>query len=227
MRLNAYLARAGVSSRRGADKLITDGRVRVNDKIGQLNDDVTEADIVELDGQPIEAQKLRYILLYKPAGTVTTLADPEGRPTVTNLIKIPERIVPVGRLDYDSTGALLLTNDGELANRLMHPSFEIDKIYEVSVTGHITQQILNKLRIGIDLDDGKTAPAKVKKISEVKIELTIHEGKKRQVKRMIKAVGLKFVALHRSGYGPLNLNDLEAGQWRELTPKEISQLKML
>lgn len=225
MRLNAYLARAGVSSRRGADKLITDRRVKVNNKIGQLNDEVSTKDRVELDGNPVLAQQLRYILLHKPAGVVTTLNDPEGRPTVADLIKIPERVVPVGRLDHDTTGALLLTNDGELAHSLMHPSFVVDKVYKITVEGDITQLILNKLSNGVSLADGQTAPAKARQLSESGIELTIHEGRKRQVKRMMVAVGLKFINLERTNYGPLSLNDLRLGAWRELTADEINQLK--
>ena len=128
MRLNAFLARVGVASRRGADELIKAGQVKVNGRVGQLNDEVSKTDKVELNGQLLKLRKSRYILLYKPAGYITTLKDPRGRPKVTDLVKIPERVVPVGRLDFDTTGALLLTNDGELAHKLMHPSFEVDKL---------------------------------------------------------------------------------------------------
>jgi 23S rRNA pseudouridine2605 synthase len=190
MRLNSFLARAGVASRRGADKLIKAGRVSVNGRQGQLNDEVTDSDDVKLNGRRISLQKSRYILLYKPAGYITTLKDTENRVKVTDLVKIPERVVTVGRLDFNTTGALLLTNDGELANRLMHPSFEKDKVYEAQVEGNITQEILNMLSIGINLDDGKTAPAKARKLADNKIELTIHEGRKHQVKRMLAAAGL-------------------------------------
>jgi len=226
MRLNAFLARAGVASRRGADRLIKAGRVSVNGKLGQLNDDVSEKDNISVNGRRIGAQQLRYILLYKPAGYVTTLKDPENRVKVTDLIKIPERVVPVGRLDFNTTGALLLTNDGELTNKLMHPSFEVNKVYEAQVQGTITDEILNKLSIGVKLEDGKTAPAKTTKLSDSKIELIIHEGRNHQVKRMLTAVGLETKKLHRSKYGPLNLDGLRPGRWRDLTEEEIKNLKI-
>ena len=225
LRLNAFLARAGVASRRGADELIKAGRVKVNGKTGQLNDEVSDSDKVELDGKPLQSQTLRYILIYKPDRTVTTLKDTENRPTIVDLVDVSERVVPVGRLDFDTTGVLLLTNDGELAHKLMHPSFEVDKVYEAEVQGRITPEILNMLSIGIELEDGKTAPAKANKLSDNKIELTIHEGRNHQVKRMLDAVGLPVRRLHRSKYGPLDLADLKPGQWRDLTPDEIAQLK--
>ncbi|MGA3150359.1 MAG: pseudouridine synthase [Candidatus Saccharimonadales bacterium] len=225
MRLNAYLARAGVSSRRGADKLIQAERVKVNGKPGQLNDEVSENDLIELDGRKIQSQRLRYILLNKPDRTITTLSDPQDRPKVTDLIDIPERVVPVGRLDFDTTGVLLLTNDGELAHKLMHPSFEVDKTYEAKVQGTITSKILNTLSNGVELEDGKTAPAKTRKLSENKIELTIHEGRNHQVKRMLEAVGLDTRRLHRSRYGKLGVESLKPGQWRDLTLAEINGLK--
>jgi 23S rRNA pseudouridine2605 synthase len=224
MRLNAFLARAGVASRRGADRLIKAGRVSVNGKMGQLNDDVSDSDDIKLNGRRVSSQKLRYILLYKPAGYVTTLKDPENRVKVTDLVKIPERVVPVGRLDFNTTGALLLTNDGELTNKLMHPSFEVDKVYEAEIEGAITTEILNKLSIGVNLEDGKTTPAKVRKLADNKIELIIHEGRNRQVRRMLEAVGLPVKKLHRSKYGPLSLDGLKPGRWRDLTQVEISSL---
>lgn len=225
MRLNAFLARAGVASRRKADELIKAGRVRVNGHAGQLNSVISINDIVELDGKKVEIQQLRYILLYKPAGYVTTLKDEKSRRKVIDLVKIDERVVPVGRLDYDTTGVLLLTNDGELAHKLMHPSFEINKIYEAGVEGTITAEILNKLSNGVELEDGKTAPAKARKLSDNRIELIIHEGRNHQVKRMLAAVGLPVAKLHRSGYGPLTLAGLKPGQWRNLTDQEVKQLK--
>jgi len=225
MRLNAFLARAGVASRRGADRLIKAGRISVNGRLGQLNDDVSDADDVKVNGRRVSSQRLRYILLYKPAGYITTLKDPENRVKVTDLIKIDERVVPVGRLDFNTTGALLLTNDGELANRLMHPSREVDKVYEAEVEGTITDEILNRLSIGVKLEDGKTAPAKAKKLAENKVELTIHEGRQHQVKRMLSAVGLDVKKLHRSKYGPLGLDGLKPGRWRELSASELKLLK--
>ena len=222
MRLNAFLARAGVASRRGADRLIKAGRVSVNGRLGQLNDDVSDTDDVKLNGRRVSSQSLRYVLLYKPAGYVTTLKDPENRVKVTDLVKINERVVPVGRLDFNTTGALLLTNDGELINKLMHPSFKVDKAYEAEVEGAITDQILNKLSNGVNLEDGKTAPAKARKLDDNKIELIIHEGRNHQVKRMLAAVGLDTKKLHRSQYGSLNLEGLKRGRWRDLTPEEVS-----
>jgi 23S rRNA pseudouridine2605 synthase len=227
MRLNVFLAKAGVASRRGADELIKSGRVSVNGRLGKLNDDVSEADDVQVNRQQIKLRKSRYILLYKPAGYVTTLKDEKGRRKVTDLVQISERVVPAGRLDYDTTGALLLTNDGELANRLMHPSFEADKVYEAEVTGKLTDEILNMLSIGVELEDGRTAPATARKLAEDKIELTIHEGRKHQVKRMLSTVGLPVKKLHRSNYAGLSLNGLKPGQWRDLSEKEIQKLRNL
>jgi len=225
MRLNAFLAKAGVASRRGADELIKSGRVKVNGLSAQLNDEVSEVDKVEFNGRLVILQQNRYIILYKPTGTLTTLKDPHGRRKVTDLIDVPERVVPVGRLDYDTTGLLVLTNDGELAHKLMHPSFEIDKIYEAEVTGNISQKVLNMLSNGVQLDDGPTAPTKAQKLTKNRVELTIHEGRNHQVKRMLDAVNLPVKSLHRSKYGNLTLQGLKAGQWRDLTDDEIAQLK--
>lgn len=225
MRLNAYLARAGVASRRGADGLIEAGKVRVNGRAGELNDRVTDDDVVEVEGKRVKSQKLRYILLYKPERTVTTLSDPEGRPTILEDVKVPERVVPVGRLDFDTTGALVLTNDGAWAHRLMHPSFELDKVYEATVDGVATDKILNLLSSGVELDGRKTSPAKVRKLPGDKIELTLHEGRHHQVKRMLEAVGLPVKKLHRSKYGPLTLDGLRPGRWRELSSKEVESLQ--
>jgi 23S rRNA pseudouridine2605 synthase len=225
MRLNVFIASAGLASRRGADQIIKAGRVTVNGLPGQLNSAVSQTDIVKLDGKLVEPAPPRYILLNKPPGYITTLKDEKGRRKVTDLINISERVVPVGRLDYDTTGALLMTNDGELANKLMHPSFEFDKVYEAQVSGAITPEILNKLSNGVELDDGVTAPARAKKLAENKVELTIHEGRNHQVKRMLAAVDLKLKKLHRSQYGTLGLEGLRPGQWRELTKTELGQLK--
>ena len=194
MRLNAFLARAGVASRRGADELIKAGRVRVNGEPGQLNTSVEETDRVELDGRPIAAQQLAYVLLHKPAATVTTARDPGGRPTVVDLVPREPRVVPVGRLDADTTGALLLTNDGPLAHRLAHPRYGVEKVYEAEVEGEPDDAALERLRTGIDLDDGRTAPARVRRLGPNRIELVLHEGRNRQVRRMLDAVGHPVVA---------------------------------
>ena len=225
MRLNAWLARAGVASRRRADELIKAGRVTVNGLPGQLNTFVSSHDRVELDGQPLAKQRLAHVLLHKPAGVVTTAHDPQGRPTVVGLVDHPARVVPVGRLDADTTGVLVLTNDGELAHRLAHPRYEIDKVYAADVEGEPSDEALAALERGIELDDGPTAPATARRLAPSRVELTIHEGRTHQVKRMLAAVGHPVTRLHRSRYGPLDVRDLEPGAWRELTADEVAALR--
>ena len=225
MRLNAYLARAGVASRRGADELIKAGRVTVNGEPGQLNTFVQSRDRVELDGERVELQPLTYVLLHKPAGAVTTARDPHGRRTVVELVDHPARVVPVGRLDADTTGALLLSNDGELAHRLAHPRYEVEKVYEAEVEGDPSDEALEQLRNGIELDEGPTSPAQARRLGPGRVELSIHEGRKHQVKRMLAAVGHPVTRLHRSRYAGLTLEGLEPGQWRELEPSEVERLR--
>lgn len=227
MRLNAYLSQAGIASRRKADDLIKSRRVSVNGQPGQLNTEVSSSDRVLLDGKQVKPQAYRYILINKPQRTVSTLKDPHGRPKIVDLLNISERVVPVGRLDWDTTGALLLTNDGELANRLMHPSFEVHKVYEAEVKGEINRQKLDKLRSGVTLEDGLTAPATAEKISPSRVRLVIHEGRKHQVKRMLATIGLEVISLHRPRYAGLSVENLEPGQWRNLTKQEIKLLKMV
>ncbi len=228
MRLNAYLARAGVASRRKADELIKAGRVTVNGEPGQLNTFVSPRDRVELDGRPLEKQRLAYLLLHKPAGVVTTASDPQGRPTVVELVADHEtRVVPVGRLDADTTGALLLTNDGELAHRLAHPRYEVEKVYEAEVEGDPSDKTLHRLERGFELDDGRTAPARAKRLAPSRVELALHEGRKHQVKRMLEAVGHPVTRLHRSRYAGLSLEGVEPGEWRELEPGEVARLQSL
>ena len=228
MRLNAYLARAGIASRRGSDDLIKEGRVKVNDEPGQLNTYVHAGDRVEVDGEPVAPQQLTYVLLNKPAGTVTTASDPQGRPTVVQLVDdVPERIVPVGRLDADTTGALLLTNDGALAHRLAHPRYGVEKVYEADVDGQPSAEAIRRLEAGIELDDGVTAPAQARLLQPSRIELTLHEGRKHQVKRMCEAVGHPVRRLHRARYAGLTVEGLEPGQWRELEPSEVKRLRTL
>src|SRR5262252_10163403 len=166
MRLNAFLARAGVASRRRADELIKAGRVTVNGESGQLNTVVGARDRVEVDGQEVERQRLRYVLLHKPAGVVTTARDPHGRPTVVEFVPGEPRVVPVGRLDADTTGALLLTNDGELAHRLAHPRYGVEKTYVAEVEGEASDDALERLRDGIELEDGATAPARARRLTQ-------------------------------------------------------------
>lgn len=225
MRLNAYLARAGIASRRGADELIKAGRVAVNGEPGQLNTFVAATDVVEVDGRRVEKERLAYVLLHKPAGVVTTARDPQGRPTVVSLVAHEARVVPVGRLDADTTGALLLTNDGPLAHRLAHPRYGVEKVYVAVVEGKPAPAALRALREGVELDDGVTAPARARVLPGGAVELVLHEGRKHQVKRMLEAVGHPVRRLYRSGYAGLTLEGLAPGQWRELTASEVEQLR--
>jgi 23S rRNA pseudouridine2605 synthase len=225
MRLNAFLARAGVASRRKADELIKAGRVTVNGEPGQLNTVVGAHDRVEVDGEEVARQRLTYVLLHKPAGVVTTARDPQGRPTVVELVPHEPRVVPVGRLDADTTGALLLTNDGPLAHRLAHPRYGVEKTYVADVEGDPDETSLAALRDGIELDDGPTAPARARRLARGRLELVLHEGRKHQVKRMLAAVGHPVRSLHRSAYAGLTLESLEPGDYRELTAREVEQLR--
>jgi 23S rRNA pseudouridine2605 synthase len=227
VRLNAFLARSGVASRRRADELIKAGRVTVNGAPGQLNSVVGARDRVEVDGKRIRPQPLAYVLLNKPAGVVTTVRDPHGRRTVVDLVRSPARVVPVGRLDSDTTGALLLTNDGELAHRLAHPRYGVEKVYIAEVEGDPSEEALRQLRDGVQLDDGRTAPAKVRRLAPGRVELTLHEGRKHQVKRMLAAVGHPAAGLHRSRYAGLTVGELEQGRWRELEREEVARLRDL
>jgi 23S rRNA pseudouridine2605 synthase len=225
VRLNAYLARAGVASRRGAGELIKAGRVTVNGEPGELNTFVQSRDRVRVDGELVALQRLVHYLLHKPAGVVTTARDPQGRPTVVELVPQDPRVVPVGRLDADTTGALLLTNDGPLAHRLAHPRYGVDKTYVATVEGEPADAALRALADGVDLDDGRTAPARVRRLAPNEIELVIHEGRNRQVRRMLDAVGHPVTRLHRTAYAELRLDDLEAGAYRELTASEVERLR--
>jgi 23S rRNA pseudouridine2605 synthase len=224
VRLNAFLARAGVASRRKADELIKAGRVLVNGEPGQLNTFVAARDQVEVDGRVVGLQPLTYVLLHKPAGVMTTASDPQGRPTVVGLVGHEVRVVPVGRLDADTTGALLLTNDGELAHRLAHPRYEVEKVYEAEVEGDPSDEALRRLAEGVELEDGLTAPARVRRLGPSLVELSIHEGRNRQVRRMLEAVGHPVRRLHRSRYAGLTLTELEPGEWRELQASELDTL---
>ena len=231
MRLNAFLARAGVASRRGADELIAAGRVLVDGEAGRFDTVVGSRAVVEVDGRRVRAQELAYVLLHKPAGVVTTARDPHGRPTVVGLVPDDPRVVPVGRLDADTTGALLLTNDGKLAHRLAHPRYGVEKVYEVGVEGVPDGAALETLRSGVELEDGRTAPTAARLLRRraggALLELTLHEGRKHQVKRMCETVGHPVRRLHRSRYAGLDLGGLAPGESRPLTPDEIAELRRL
>jgi len=225
VRLNAYLARAGVASRRKADELIKAGRVRVNGEVGQLNTFVAARDRVEVDGQPVAKQTLAYVLLNKPPGVVTTASDPQGRPTVVGLVEHESRVVPVGRLDVDTTGALLLTNDGPLAHRLAHPRYGVEKVYEVETWKEPNDEALRALADGVELEDGITSPARVRRLGAARFELVLHEGRNRQVRRMCEAIGHPVQRLVRVRIGPIADRKLKPGQWRALTQAEVQALQ--
>jgi 23S rRNA pseudouridine2605 synthase len=227
MRLNQYLARAGVASRRGADELIRAGRVTVNGARGELHTAVSGTDTVAVDGRRVMAQALAHVLLHKPAGVVTTARDPRGRATVVSLVPAEPRIVPVGRLDADTTGALLLTNDGQLAHRLAHPRYGVEKTYVADVDGRPTNAVVRRLQEGVELDDGPTAPARVRLLGPSRLELMLHEGRNRQVRRMCEAVGHPVKRLRRTAYAGLDVRGLRPGESRLLTRAEVNALRRL
>jgi 23S rRNA pseudouridine2605 synthase len=227
MRLNQFLARAGVASRRGADELIRAGRVTVNGRPAELHTAVEGADVVEVDGRRVSAQQLAHLLLHKPPGVVTTARDPQGRATVVSLVPPEPRVVPVGRLDVETTGALLLTNDGQLAHRLAHPRYGVEKTYVADVEGRPTAAVVRRLARGVELEEGRTAPARVRLLGPSRIELVLHEGRNRQVRRMCEAVGHPIRHLHRSAYAGLGLRGLEPAASRPLTRQEVAALRRL
>ena len=235
MRLQKYLAQSGVASRRASEKLIAEGHVTVNgQKITEMGVQVEETDQVAVDGKLVHLEEEKHYLLYnKPIGEVTTVSDPEGRPTVLDKFReYPVRLVPAGRLDFDSEGLLLLTNDGDVIQRVLHPSHEVDKTYLARVTGQLSEEEIHRLRAGVVLDDGfRTSPARV---NVIRVEtfasavlITIHEGHNRQVRRMMEAVGHKVLLLRRVKFGPIDLRGLARGEWRDLTDAEVRALKAL
>jgi 23S rRNA pseudouridine2605 synthase len=229
VRLAKFLAHAGVASRRAAERLIADGRVTVDGVV--VSDparDVDGSQRVAFDGRPVRAEPHAVYALNKPAGVVSTAHDPQGRPTVVGLVPSPQRLYPVGRLDADTTGLILLTNDGELAHRLTHPSFEVPRTYRAHVRHPpVKEPALRALREGVELEDGLTAPARVRRLAADRLELTIHEGRKRQVRRMCEAVGHPVRSLERVAFGPLRLAGLEPGEHRRLSPAEVERLRSL
>ena len=227
MRLNAFLARAGVASRRRADELIKAGRVRVNGAPGRAEHRRRRARRRGAGRPPRGRQPLAYVLLHKPAGVVTTARDPEGRPTVLDLVEHGVRVVPVGRLDAATTGALLLTNDGPLAHRLAHPRYGVEKVYVADVEGVPSDETLERLAAGVELEDGRTAPARIRRLAPSRLELVLHEGRNRQVRRICEAVGHPVRRLHRSHYAGLDIGDLKPGASRELTRAEVDALREL
>lgn len=234
-RLQKVIAQAGIASRRKAEKLITDGRVTVNGKVvTELGTKVNEKDKVEVNGVPIERESVHTYLLYKPRGVVSTTSDDKDRKTVTDFFEdLPYRLYPIGRLDYDTSGLLLMTNDGDLANKLMHPRHEVPKVYVAKIKGTLKPEEIYALKHGVRIDGRKTAPAKVnilktdrKKNTQI-VQLTIHEGHYHQVKKMFQAVGHLVDKLSREKYAFLTLGSLTSGDYRELTRQEIAQLKKL
>ncbi len=228
-RLQKVLARAGVASRRAAEELIADGLVTVNGEVAELGRRVdVEHDRVEVDGVAVGVRPdLVHYLLNKPRGVISTADDPNGRPTVVSLVPPEPRVFPVGRLDADTEGLMLLTNDGDLTHRLTHPSFGVEKEYlaEVEVTGEVSRAALRALREGVELDDGPTAPARASQPSPGVLRLIIHEGRNRQVRRMCEAVGHPVRRLVRTRIGPLADRSLRPGEWRRLEPREVRELE--
>lgn len=226
-RLQKIIARAGISSRRKAEELILAGRVTVDGKIiRELGAKADSNQKICVDGKPLKicAEKI-YILLNKPRGYVSTVSDERGRKTVLELLNTSERVYPVGRLDLNSEGLLILTNDGDLTNALIHPRFEIKKTYRAKVSGNVTEEKLDKLRAGIELDDGLTAPAEIYLLDDNWVEITIHEGRNRQVRRMFAAIGCDVKRLRRIKFANLTLEGVGVGKYRELTADEVAQLK--
>ena len=227
MRLAKFLAHAGVASRRAAEAIVAEGRVTVDGEV--VTDparDVDESRRVALDGKRVEAEPREVHALNKPAGVVSTARDTHGRPTVVQLVRSRARLYPVGRLDADTTGLILLTNDGELADLLTHPRHGVKKVYRARIQpGRLSPRSLDALRSGVELDDGRTAPAQVRRLSTGLVELTIREGKKRQVRRMLEAVGHRVVELERVAFGPLGLRGLDPGKSRRLTKAEVERLR--
>ena len=226
-RLQKVLARVGIGSRRVCEDLIGEGRVLVDGEMAVLGRRVDpETALIEVDGAPVGVRPdLVHYVLNKPAGVVTTADDPQGRPTVVGLVPDEPRVFPVGRLDVDTEGLLLLTNDGELAHRLTHPSYGVEKEYVAEVEGLPTRAVLRRLREGVELDDGPTAPARATLVDPSVVRLTIHEGRNRQVRRMCEAVGHSVVRLVRTRIGPLADRSLAPGAWRELTGDEVRSLQ--
>ncbi|MCP1123132.1 MULTISPECIES: 23S rRNA pseudouridine(2605) synthase RluB [Bacillus] len=234
-RLQKVIAQAGIASRRKAEELIQQGKVKVNGKVvTELGTKVSAQDKVEVNNIPLEKETPAYFLLYKPTGVISSVTDDKGRKVVTDFFpEIPQRLFPIGRLDYDTSGLILMTNDGDFANILMHPKYKVEKTYVAKVKGPLTGEKIRMLEKGVMLEEGKTAPAHVKILSWDKrkevaiVQLTIHEGRNRQVRRMFEAIGCKVMKLKRERYAFLELGNLRPGDARELSPHEVKQLRAL
>ena len=229
MRVHRALAQAGVASRRAAEKMVAEGRVTVNGAVAAVGQVVRDADVIAVDGRRVQAEPIRTYMLNKPMGVVSTASDPEGRPTVLDGLPDDVRLYPIGRLDIDTTGLLLITNDGDLAHRLMHPRSKVPKTYEALVDGRVSSTAVRALRNGIELDDGPTQPARVEVLDRqapggtwLRIEIT--EGRNRQVRRMCEALGHRVRRLVRTRYGGLGLGRLQRGEHRLLTSAELARL---
>ena len=232
MRIQRALARAGVTSRRDAERLVAEGRVRVNGAVAVVGQEVGPDDALEVDGRLVAEEEPRTYLLHKPLGAVSTVRDPQGRPTVLAGMPDDVRLYPVGRLDKDTTGALLVTNDGELASRLMHPRSKVPKVYEALVEGRVSAATLRRLRAGVELEDGPTLPASVDRMERLHpggtwLRLELTEGRNRQVRRMCAAVGHPVHRLHRPRYAGIGLGRLRPGAWRPLSQAELRRLAAL
>ena len=228
-RLQKFLSAAGVASRRHAEVMIRTGRVTVNDEPAHVGMRVRSGDVVRVDGVEVGPEAAVYLLYNKPVGVVTTMDDPQGRPTIASEVDCAQRVYPVGRLDIETSGLLVLTNDGELAHRLMHPSFGVEKTYQVLAAGRVSPAHVRTLSEGVELDDGITAPARARLIqsdtASSLVELTIHEGRNRQVRRMFDAIGCPVQRLVRVAYGPLMLGEVRPGSYRPLTMQEIRKVR--
>ena len=231
MRLQRYLAGCGIASRRNAEKLVESGRVAVNGIVARLGETIDpEKDVVTCDGKPVRPEAPVYVILNKPKETVTSARDTHGRKTVIDCVEgVSARVFPVGRLDVDVEGALLLTNDGELAFRLMHPKYQVEKVYLATVTGEVTREALARIEEGVPLEDGPTAPAKARIVNRRQgttlLRLTLHEGRKREVKRMCAAIGHPVRELQRVSIAGITARGLRPGEWRYLTSHEIAALR--
>jgi len=223
-RVQKLLSNYGYCSRRNAEELIEEGRVKVNGKVISLGDKATDDDKIEVDGHAVNKEKKIYLVFNKPVGCVTAFQDKKYK-TIMKYIKIKERVFPIGRLDYNTSGLLLLTNDGDFANKIMHPRYEIEKTYLVELNKPVDDTSISRIEKGVYLEDGKTKPAKIKKIEPNKVEIIIHEGKNRIVRRIFHSLGYAIKTLERIKVGSLNLGTLKSGEYRELTKSEISQLQ--